>query len=189
MDDFGQASSAYAGVQDPGRVLGGLDLNSQVESYPDLERYQRILQPEEDFGHGLPPIRPGSRSSGLRGRLPQGGSGGASRSKSTSSGAGSSRPMRGFVPPGSALGGAGRGRAGGGGIGDPMAYGAGRGFSMPPGASSFGGGGRGRASSSAAPVEDVDDDDDIEDEDENAPDGKVNHSCLLLLFFCATRLQ
>ena len=74
-------------------------------------------------------------------------------------------------------------------FGDPMAYGAGRGFSMPPGASSFGGGGRGRASSSAAPVEDVDDDDDIEDEDENAPDGKVNHSCLLLLFFCATRLQ
>jgi len=34
MDDFGQASSAYAGVQDPGRVLGGLDLNSQVETYP-----------------------------------------------------------------------------------------------------------------------------------------------------------
>ena len=77
----------------------------------------------------------------------------------------------------------------GGGIGDPMAYSDGRGFSMPPGASSFGGGGRGRASSSAAPVEDVDDDDDIEDKDENAPDGKVNHSCLLLLFLCATRLQ
>ncbi|XP_039787484.1 uncharacterized protein LOC120653863 [Panicum virgatum] len=147
MDDFGQASSAYAGVQDPGRVLGGLDLNSQVESYPDLERYQRILQPEEDFGHGLPPIRPGSRSSGIRGRLPQGGSGGASRSKSASSGAGSSRLMRGFIPPGSALGGAGHGRAGGGGIGDPMAYnahvfgGGGCGFSMPPGAPSSGRGG------------------------------------------------
>ena len=37
------------GAQHLGKVLDGLDLNSQAKLYPDLERYQRILKPEDEY--------------------------------------------------------------------------------------------------------------------------------------------
>ena len=209
--DFSQASSTHAGgslgglAAGGGGGLGGFDLNSGADNLPDFDRYAQILRPEDGFVHGLPPIRPGSRSSGLRGKTGRkargGGSAGASGSRSQNNGAGSSRSMRGFIPPASSLGTAVPGRSGGGGrqtstgyggdfstdLQSPMSYtgdsSAGRGFCMPPGASlprgrgrgtSRGGGrGRERPSSSAADASNADDDEDIEDEDECGPDGKV----------------
>ncbi|KAG2592915.1 hypothetical protein PVAP13_5NG586650 [Panicum virgatum] len=83
--------------------LGGFDLNSGADDFPDFDRYAQILRPEDGFVHGLPPIRPGSRSSGLRGKTGRkargGGSAGASGSRSQNNGAGSSRSMRGSSLP------------------------------------------------------------------------------------------
>ncbi|KAG2625256.1 hypothetical protein PVAP13_3KG203389 [Panicum virgatum] len=154
--DFSQASSAHAGGSLGGLAAGGAD------NFPDFDRYAQILRPEDGSVHRLPPIRPGSRSSGLRGKTGRkargGGSAGASGSRSQNNGAGSSRSMRGFIPPGSSLGTA-----------SSMG---GRGFCMPPGASLPKGRGRG-TSRGGEDASDADDDEDIEDEDECGPDGKV----------------
>uniref|UniRef100_A0A0E0HAU7 Uncharacterized protein n=1 Tax=Oryza nivara TaxID=4536 RepID=A0A0E0HAU7_ORYNI len=83
----------------------GLDLNSQADAFPDFASYHQILQSD---GHDLPPIRPGSRSTGAPSRPPflgvrrdisRGGRGGRGRARSLTIGAGSARGMRGFVPP------------------------------------------------------------------------------------------
>lgn len=108
--DFSQGSLGHAGSSvgihfgGGGRGSRGLDLNSQADAFPDFASYQQILQPGS---LGLPPIRPGSRSTvamsrppfwGGRGRSCGGRGGGRGRARSLTIGAGSGRGMRGFVP-------------------------------------------------------------------------------------------
>lgn len=69
MLDLASASIFWGG----GRGSRGLDLNSQADAFPDFASYQQILQPGS---LGLPPIRPGSRSTVATSRPPFRGGGG-----------------------------------------------------------------------------------------------------------------
>uniref|UniRef100_A0A0E0NU90 Uncharacterized protein n=1 Tax=Oryza rufipogon TaxID=4529 RepID=A0A0E0NU90_ORYRU len=105
---FSQASSGHggsgAGYHFPGRGSAGLDLNSQVEDFPDFGSYQQILQ--EDGG-GIPPLFHATRSNvapsrrpvpGSRGGRRGGRSRGRGRGRDGTIGAAAGNRMRGFVP-------------------------------------------------------------------------------------------
>lgn len=182
MDGFSQGSSGYGGsgtgFHFGGGGSGGLDLNSQADA-----SYQQILEP---CSLVLPPIRAGSRSTvppsrpppaagGGRGRSRGGRGGGRGRGRSLTNGAGSSRGMRGFVPPGSSSG-----------QGGVRGHGASMSHSGPP-AFNFGvfGGGRRAGASSSQGTNVSEDDGNEEDEEDFGPDGQhmVNPPWLLSVMF------
>ncbi|KAI5001669.1 hypothetical protein ZWY2020_026319 [Hordeum vulgare] len=85
-----QGSSAGGNL---GRGMGFLDLNSNVDVFPELGSYQQLLF-DQSAGHGRPPVGPG------RGRpVPQGGGG---RSRSLNIGGRAGSHLRLFVAPGAA---------------------------------------------------------------------------------------
>ncbi|KAI5004492.1 hypothetical protein ZWY2020_031735 [Hordeum vulgare] len=157
MPFFSQFSSAGGNL---GRGMGfgrSLDLNSNVDDFPELGSYQQLLF-DQSAGHGLPPIGPG------RGRpMPQGGGG---RSRSLNIGGRAGSHLRPFVAPAVAAvegGVIGRGRT--------VSQVTGRGVGRANASSSVGTrgktAGKQRVSSTAASSEDVDENEGFEDEDDN----------------------
>ena len=143
--------------------MGFLDLNSNVDVFPELGSYQQLLF-DQSAGHGLPPVGPG------RGRpVPQGG-GGRSRSLNIEGRGGSN--LRPFVAPAAAAVEGGviwRGRT--------SSHVTGRRVGRGNGSSAAGSrgktAGKQRVSSTAASSEDVDENEGFEDDDDNNAFGEV----------------
>ncbi|KAE8806804.1 hypothetical protein D1007_16890 [Hordeum vulgare] len=85
-----QGSSAGGNL---GREMGFLDLNNNVDGFPELGSYQQLLF-DQSAGHGLPPVGPGRARP-----VPQGGGG---RSRSLNIGGRAGSHLRPFVAPGAA---------------------------------------------------------------------------------------
>ena len=146
-----------------GRGMGFLDLNSNVDVFPELGSYQQLLF-DQSAGHGLPPVGPG------RGRpVPQGGGG---RSRSLNIGGRGGSNLRSFVTPAAAAvegGVIGRGRT----VSQVTERGVGRANGSSSAGSRGKAAGKQRVLSTAASSEDVDENEGFEDEDEDFAFGEV----------------
>ncbi|KAE8792135.1 hypothetical protein D1007_33289 [Hordeum vulgare] len=157
MPFFSQFSSAGGNL---GRGMGFgrfLDLNSNVDDFPELGSYQQLLF-DQSASHGLPPIGPG------RGRpMPQGGGG---RGRSLNIGGRAGSHLRPFVAPAAAAvegGVIGRGRT----VSQVIERGVGRANASSSIGSRGKTAGKQRVSSTAASSEDADENEGFEDEDDN----------------------
>ena len=143
--------------------MGFLDLNHNVDDFPELGSYQQLLF-DQSAGHGLPPVGPG------RGRpVPQGGGG---RSRSLNIGGRGGSNLRTFVAPAAAAvegGVIGRGRT----SSQVTGRGVGRGNGSSAAGSRGKAAGKQRVSSTAASSEAVDENAGFEDEDEDFSFGEV----------------
>ena len=91
-----QASQGSSAGGNLGRGMGFLDLNHNVDDFPELGSYQQLLL-DQSAGHGLPPTGAG------RGRpVSQGGGGGGGRARSLNFGGRAGSHLRPFVAPGTA---------------------------------------------------------------------------------------
>ena len=158
-----QASQGSSAGGNLGRGMGFLDLNHNVDEFPELGSYQQLLF-NQSAGHDLPPTGAG------RGRpVPQGGGG---RARSLNFGGRAGSHLRPFVAPGASAvegGVIGRGRT--------VSQVTGRGVGRAHGSSSAGSrgkdAGKQRVSSTAASSEDVNENEGFEDEDEEFAFGEV----------------
>ncbi|KAI4967733.1 hypothetical protein ZWY2020_016888 [Hordeum vulgare] len=93
FSSYQQATQGSSVGGNLGRGMGFLDLNNNVDGFPELGSYQQLLF-DQSAGHGLPPVRPGRARP-----VPQGGGG---RSRSLNIGGRAGSHLRPFVAPGAA---------------------------------------------------------------------------------------
>ncbi|KAE8783730.1 hypothetical protein D1007_42826 [Hordeum vulgare] len=149
-----QGSSAGGNL---GREMCFLDLNSNVDGFPELGSYEKLLF-DQSAGHGLPPVAPGHGRPVLQG--------GGGRSRSLNIGGRASSHLRPIVAPGAAAiegGVIGSGRT----VSQVTGRGVGRGNGSSSADSRGKTAGKQRVSSTAASSEDVDPNEGFEDEDDN----------------------